>query len=123
MPFEDTISGDSSGFLIVISGIVILLGICLCCGSCCRNIPEEEETPASNVETQINWVHRKYQKGVGLVLVGDGTCAVCLGEYFRTLPDCSHSFHVQCIDMWLYSQPSCLVCRANATPVTLVAKQ
>ncbi|TQD85191.1 hypothetical protein C1H46_029279 [Malus baccata] len=91
MPFEDTISGDSSGFLIVISGI---------------EVPER----------------------AGLVLVGDGTCAVCLGEfkegeYFRTLPECSHSFHVQCIDMWLYSQPSCPVCRANATPVTLVAKQ
>ncbi|RXH94440.1 hypothetical protein DVH24_024124 [Malus domestica] len=109
-------------------------------GSPRRNVPQEEATPrrlgpemqetsaASNMETQINCVQTKYQKGVGLVLVGDGTCPVCLdefeeGEYLRTLPECSHSFHVPCIDMWLYSQPSCPVCRANAKQVTVAVKQ
>ncbi|KAI5346380.1 PREDICTED: RING-H2 finger [Prunus dulcis] len=63
----------------------------------------------------------KFQKGVGLVLVGDGMCAVCLteieeGEEFRTLPECMHSFHVPCIDKWLYSHPSCPICRTDATP-------
>uniref|UniRef100_A0A7N0T308 RING-type domain-containing protein n=1 Tax=Kalanchoe fedtschenkoi TaxID=63787 RepID=A0A7N0T308_KALFE len=48
----------------------------------------------------------------------DGTCAVCLGEFedgemIRVLPECLHSFHAPCIDMWLYSHSSCPLCRAN----------
>ncbi|XWS07771.1 hypothetical protein CRYUN_Cryun41cG0019500 [Craigia yunnanensis] len=61
----------------------------------------------------------KYQKGVGLV-DDDGMCAVCLsqfeeGEELRTLPECLHSYHAPCIDMWLYSHSSCPMCRTNAT--------
>lgn len=48
-------------------------------------------------------------------------CAVCLSEFeddqeLRTLPRCNHSFHVDCIDMWLYSHPSCPTCRTNTMP-------
>ncbi|KAI9123071.1 hypothetical protein K1719_005960 [Acacia pycnantha] len=48
-------------------------------------------------------------------------CPVCLsvfedGEEVRKLPGCNHSFHVICIDMWLYSHLDCPVCR---TPVGL----
>ncbi|KAK4741133.1 hypothetical protein SAY87_024721 [Trapa incisa] len=44
-------------------------------------------------------------------------CAVCLLEfeeddYVRTLPVCSHAFHVDCIDVWLRSQANCPLCRA-----------
>ncbi|KAL8050355.1 hypothetical protein ABFX02_06G077700 [Erythranthe guttata] len=56
---------------------------------------------------------RKFKKGV----VEDGaSCAICLcefedGEEVRTLPECAHSFHAPCIDMWLYSHSNCPVCR------------
>ncbi|XP_057725099.1 E3 ubiquitin-protein ligase EL5-like [Arachis stenosperma] len=48
-------------------------------------------------------------------------CPVCLsvfeeGEEVRKLPRCKHSFHAQCIDMWLHSHFDCPVCR---TPVGL----
>lgn len=44
-------------------------------------------------------------------------CAVCLfefedGEWLRTLPICAHSFHVECIDVWLRSHATCPLCRA-----------
>lgn len=59
---------------------------------------------------------RKYGKDEGVVGVGVG-CAICLsefeeGEEVRTLPECCHSFHVACIDMWLYSHWSCPMCRS-----------
>ncbi|XP_059286689.1 RING-H2 finger protein ATL80-like [Lycium ferocissimum] len=43
-------------------------------------------------------------------------CAICLAEYvvgdeIRVLPQCGHSFHVQCIDTWLGSHSSCPSCR------------
>lgn len=60
----------------------------------------------------------KYEKGKGL---NEGECSVCLSEFeegdvVRTLPECLHSFHVDCIDMWLYSHRNCPMCRTNATP-------
>ena len=79
-------------------------------------------------EAQLVPVH-KYEKGEG-ILVGhdDVVCAVCLsefeeGEELRTLPECLHSFHVQCIDMWLFSHATCPICRANALLSTSTAPQ
>ncbi|KAJ8763416.1 hypothetical protein K2173_002299 [Erythroxylum novogranatense] len=45
-------------------------------------------------------------------------CAVCLlefedNDYVRTLPVCSHAFHVDCIDIWLRSHANCPMCRAG----------
>ncbi|KAJ6720420.1 RING-H2 FINGER PROTEIN ATL51-RELATED [Salix viminalis] len=62
----------------------------------------------------------KFQKGTGFV-GGDGTCAICLseieeGEELRILPECLHSYHVECIDMWLHSHANCPMCRTDATP-------
>ncbi|CAI8597696.1 unnamed protein product [Vicia faba] len=44
-------------------------------------------------------------------------CAVCLVEFkqedrVRTLPLCSHTFHIHCIDTWLRSHPNCPLCRS-----------
>lgn len=46
-------------------------------------------------------------------------CAVCLseladGEKVRELPNCGHSFHVECVDAWLRSRTTCPLCRAEA---------
>lgn len=64
----------------------------------------------------------KYEKGEGGGVVGDDVvCAVCLsefedGEELKTLPECLHSFHAACIDVWLFSRATCPVCRGDATP-------
>ncbi|KAI3874763.1 hypothetical protein MKW98_019336 [Papaver atlanticum] len=48
-------------------------------------------------------------------------CAICLStfeenEVGRLLPICQHSFHVECIDMWLRSNSSCPICRSPVKP-------
>lgn len=47
-------------------------------------------------------------------------CAICLsnfkdGEKMRVLPQCSHEFHVACIDAWLCNHPNCPTCRQELT--------
>ncbi|XVF51321.1 hypothetical protein PTKIN_Ptkin04bG0175500 [Pterospermum kingtungense] len=46
----------------------------------------------------------------------DNTCPICLSEYqpketLRTIPECSHYFHANCIDEWLKLNGSCPLCR------------
>lgn len=45
-------------------------------------------------------------------------CAVCLGEFeegewIKHLPNCSHVFHVSCIDIWFQTHSTCPLCRAH----------
>ncbi|KAL3521080.1 hypothetical protein ACH5RR_019229 [Cinchona calisaya] len=84
---------------------------------------QQEELQQSSMENSLAELipSHKYQKGAGLIAENDGMCAVCLsefeeGEELRTLPECMHSFHAECIDMWLYSHSNCPVCRTNAAP-------
>ncbi|XP_078158056.1 E3 ubiquitin-protein ligase ATL42-like [Carex rostrata] len=48
------------------------------------------------------------------------SCAVCIreftdGEKLRALPQCSHRFHLECIDMWFASHSTCPLCRADVS--------
>ncbi|CAM0945980.1 unnamed protein product [Alopecurus aequalis] len=55
-----------------------------------------------------------YRRGAG----GWAQCAICLavvpdGEVVRQLPACGHMFHVECVDTWLHSHPTCPLCRCD----------
>lgn len=44
-------------------------------------------------------------------------CVICLGlwevgDFGRKLRNCGHGFHVECIDMWLFSHSTCPICRS-----------
>ncbi|KAE8712926.1 putative HXXXD-type acyl-transferase family protein [Hibiscus syriacus] len=57
----------------------------------------------------------KYKRGEGLVERTE--CCVCLNEFqedetLRLLPNCSHAFHISCIDNWLRSHTNCPMSRA-----------
>ncbi|KAL5552312.1 hypothetical protein UlMin_002488 [Ulmus minor] len=46
----------------------------------------------------------------------DNTCSICLSEYkakeaLRTIPDCGHYFHDDCIVEWLKLNATCPLCR------------
>ncbi|XP_020112027.1 E3 ubiquitin-protein ligase ATL6-like [Ananas comosus] len=48
----------------------------------------------------------------------DTQCTVCLSEYqekdvLRLLPYCGHTFHANCIDIWLKQHSTCPVCRVS----------
>ncbi|CAA7403446.1 unnamed protein product [Spirodela intermedia] len=45
-------------------------------------------------------------------------CPICLAEFLeedeiRVLPQCGHSFHVACVDLWLAAHSSCPSCRRH----------
>ena len=51
----------------------------------------------------------------------DDTCTICLTEYhvndtLKIVPECLHRFHVNCLDEWLRSNPTCPVCRGQPPP-------
>ncbi|CAL9232280.1 unnamed protein product [Arabidopsis halleri] len=53
--------------------------------------------------------------------VKDTQCSVCLGDYqaeekLQQMPSCGHTFHMECIDLWLTSHTTCPLCRLSLIP-------
>ncbi|KAH0452756.1 hypothetical protein IEQ34_017080 [Dendrobium chrysotoxum] len=58
--------------------------------------------------------------------VRETQCSVCLGDYqaedrLQRLPQCGHTFHVDCIDHWLVSNTTCPLCRISLIPAIKAA--
>jgi hypothetical protein len=55
----------------------------------------------------------------------DNTCPICLSEYqpketLKTIPECQHCFHAECIDEWLSLNATCPICRNSPERLQLV---
>ncbi|XP_051139267.1 RING-H2 finger protein ATL7-like isoform X2 [Andrographis paniculata] len=55
--------------------------------------------------------------------VRDAQCSVCLGDYqaedrLQQIPACRHTFHMDCIDLWLAAHTTCPICRQSLLPST-----
>ncbi|PIN07149.1 hypothetical protein CDL12_20289 [Handroanthus impetiginosus] len=55
----------------------------------------------------------------------DIMCSICLSEYMpketlRSIPECNHWFHAECIDEWLRLNSSCPICRNSPMSSPLV---
>ncbi|KAL4614823.1 hypothetical protein ACB092_07G080300 [Castanea dentata] len=53
-------------------------------------------------------------------------CSICLANYndtdvLRLLPDCSHIFHLKCVDSWLRLHATCPVCRNSPLPEVMAS--
>ncbi|KAK4478189.1 hypothetical protein RD792_017472 [Penstemon davidsonii] len=49
-------------------------------------------------------------------------CAICLNKFLeeetiRVIPNCSHIFHIDCIDVWLQNNANCPLCRTSITQI------
>ncbi|KAG9444869.1 hypothetical protein H6P81_016209 [Aristolochia fimbriata] len=88
-------------------------------------VPHENTTAAAVVELLPAC---KYDKEVVETVAGEEkVCAVCLSEFnqgedVRVLPECLHTFHVPCIDMWLYSHSTCPLCRTAPAAILMSSK-
>ncbi|KAL5742801.1 hypothetical protein ACOSP7_029533 [Xanthoceras sorbifolium] len=137
---ENVFSPILIGLLGVIAGSVMIMTYHCIAFACCYNSRRASHDNPSNNIGQRSSIHDHQQeisrlRGGGtssstlrLIPVyryskdgNEGTCSVCLcefkeGDQIRVLPECLHSFHVACIDMWLSSHTNCPICRAEATP-------
>ncbi|KAH7435833.1 hypothetical protein KP509_06G080900 [Ceratopteris richardii] len=74
------------------------------------------------LDSYPKYFYRKKQaEGEEGCITNESCCPICLGDYnegetLRLLPDCGHSFHVQCIDCWLRLHVSCPLCRSSPLP-------
>ncbi|KAJ0243124.1 RING-H2 finger protein ATL7 [Hirschfeldia incana] len=53
--------------------------------------------------------------------INDSQCSVCLGDYqanekLQQIPPCGHTFHMDCIDLWLTLHTTCPLCRLSLIP-------
>ncbi|XP_010916750.3 E3 ubiquitin-protein ligase ATL41 [Elaeis guineensis] len=93
------------------------------------SIPSDSPKPELAPSTIASLPTFAYQKAIDPT--GNATsvlCAVCLGqaqegEMVKLLPKCKHVFHVECIDMWLYSHSTCPLCRSDVVDSPKVVKK
>ncbi|XP_061348785.1 RING-H2 finger protein ATL1-like [Gastrolobium bilobum] len=87
--------------------------------------PSAAYSPASEPrgleETVIRLIPVIHYKTEGNTDFGERSlceCAVCLNEFqedekLRVIPNCSHIFHIDCIDVWLQNNANCPLCRRS----------
>ncbi|KAJ7525870.1 hypothetical protein O6H91_17G071800 [Diphasiastrum complanatum] len=124
----------------IIVGLLLIVLICIArwdyildCLFCHRFLPTSPQAQQQVLTTEMQkvWCKRAVVDAVPIIRYSamasgcsqepkDSTkeCMICLsdfndGEMIRILPNCSHIFHAQCIDLWFFSQISCPVCRKS----------
>lgn len=109
--------------LFVLVGVLVLIHICVVLREFNRrtdniNMAERGSTSMSMSKEDIEklpcFVFQAKEKGTSTPV----DCAICLdnfkvGDKCRMLPQCNHSFHAECIDLWLLKSLYCPICRTS----------
>ncbi|OIT35624.1 ring-h2 finger protein atl13, partial [Nicotiana attenuata] len=107
--------------LLVFVGVLVLIHVCVVLRAFRRRIDNVNmmERGVSMSQEDIDKLpcfdFQAKEKGVNSPV----DCAICLdnlkvGDKCRILPQCNHSFHAECIDLWLLKSPFFPICRASA---------
>ncbi|KAI3891363.1 hypothetical protein MKX03_031459 [Papaver bracteatum] len=122
--------------LIIGTGLPILIGIIWCCRyeftAYSRNdrtnqtqteLPVSVQAPPRTVTGLDESTIQSYPQMVlcesrKLLNPENTVCSICLSDYkpkdtLKSIPECNHYFHVDCIDGWLRVKGSCPVCRKS----------
>jgi len=79
---------------------------------CLSSTQNEIEVPLRNRRRQVDVVEKKYDE-----LEGENICCICLETFSEKdiiyKLKCDHSFHKECIIVWLLQDLSCPLCRTN----------
>ncbi|KAG5030042.1 hypothetical protein JHK82_013637 [Glycine max] len=111
-----------------IPGLLCLIGISCCICGKLTNRRRSADLPVTISLEPVPFVMGldgatidKYPKTLigesgRLLKPNDNTCAICLSEYqpketLRSIPECNHYFHADCIDEWLRLNATCPLCR------------
>ncbi|PIN11965.1 hypothetical protein CDL12_15430 [Handroanthus impetiginosus] len=99
--------------------------ICHCMTALCNNRRNNNINNVSAGREPIIRTNKTINRSLVPVVISkyckeckEDLCAICLGEFkegegVRVLSECTHIFHVSCIDKWIENQPNCPLCRAN----------
>ncbi|KAM0046262.1 putative chromatin regulator PHD family [Helianthus debilis subsp. tardiflorus] len=87
-------------------------------------VPQSPSTTGLDKPTIESYPKTVLGESCRLPYDNNNTCAICLSEYkpkesLRTIPECNHYFHVECIDRWLKLNATCPVCRNSPESLSL----
>ncbi|KAL8063987.1 hypothetical protein ABFS82_01G061400 [Erythranthe guttata] len=89
------------------------------------SLPTSDQRPAIAITRSISGLDGPTIESYPTTVLGesrrlpkpsDGTCPICLSDYqpkekLRSIPECNHYFHSDCIDEWLRLNGTCPLCR------------
>ncbi|KAI3891359.1 hypothetical protein MKX03_031455 [Papaver bracteatum] len=118
--------------LIIGSGLPVFIGILWCCrygftGYGYNDRNHQTQTELSTEGTSRNGLDESTLRSYPQMVLSESlrflnpentVCSICLADYkpkdtLRSIPECNHYFHVNCIDGWLRMNGSCPVCRKS----------
>lgn len=115
--------------LCFIATLILLPSLFLCIHFCRRRFSHQQQPNSTMVMISPQPQHgsTNYYHTTSIMVVGDAggfenykkeRCSICLSvfqenEKLAVLKECQHTYHSECLDMWLSVHLTCPLCRSN----------